>query len=131
MIMKRLIISIAILAASLTAWAQNVNPTVQVTNDYMTRMSDVRKQGVDISVPDSLYDFDYNFDYSVFESPYKGAYEFSPYVVKMTPEREEPDLRKFYLRAGAGYAMHPELELVCAPVIKDKFTLNVFADADG
>lgn len=129
--MKRIEIAIALMAVSVAAGAQNVNPTVQVTNDYRTRMSEVKKQGVQLAVPDSLYDFDYDFDYSVFESPYKGAYEFSPYLVKTNPEKNGFNPQKMYLRAGAGYTLHPELAFVYAPVTKEKFTLNVFADGGG
>lgn len=104
---------------------------MQVTNDYRTHMSKVKKSGVQITVPDTLYNFDYEFDYSVFESPYKGAYEFTPYLVKMTPETVPFTPKSFYLRAGAGYSLHPELDLVYSPVVKDNFCLNVFGKASG
>ena len=112
--------------------AQNVNPTVHVTNDYRTSMAEVPKLGVTMNVPDSLYEFDYKFNYSVFESPYKGAYEFSPYAVHMEPTSQEISNNTFYLRAGAGYTLHPELELVFSPVPKgDKVGISLFADASG
>jgi hypothetical protein len=61
--------------------AQNINQSVQVTNDYVTRFADFQKQGPVLQVPDSLYRFDYDFDYSVFEYRLRtGAYEFSPYA---------------------------------------------------
>lgn len=129
---KSVIISIVLGTVCASAFAQNVNPTVQVTNDYQTRMAEVPKLGVAMNVPDSLYEFDYQFNYSVFDSPYKGAYEFSPYAVRIAPTA--PDFRNntFYLRAGAGYTLHPELELVFAPATKnDKMHLSVFADASG
>jgi len=129
--MEKYIATIAALAISVSALSQNVNPTVQVTNDYQTHMSEVRKQGVEISVPDTLYDIDYNFDYSVFESPYKGAYEFTPYAVKMEPAVTPSSSSKFFLRAGAGYTLHPEAELDWTPVTGGKFSLGVFGTGSG
>ena len=130
--MKRLLISALLAVAfAMLCGAQNVNPTVQVTNDYLTRMSDVKKKGVEMHVPDSLYDFDYEFDYSVFDSPYKGAYEFSPYTVRMTPSPEEFSLNRFHLRAGAGYSFHPQAGFTYAPVNGEKFSFGLFGDASG
>ena len=129
--MRKSIIILLALALALQSAAQNVNPTVQVTNDYQTRMSSVSKMSVPVNVPDSLYDFDYEFDYSVFDSPYRGAYEFSPYAVKMTPSSKPLDLNKFYLKAGAGYTLHPELEFVFSPFEKGSFDLSLFGKADG
>ena len=40
-----------------------------------------------------LLKFDWNFNYSVFENPYKGAYEFSPYKLNMAPEPRAVDGR--------------------------------------
>lgn len=130
--MRKSIISLVLSTVCAAAFAQNVNPTVQVTNDYQTRMAEVPKLGVAMNVPDSLYEFDYKFNYSVFDSPYKGAYEFSPYSVRIAPT--SPDFRNntFYLRAGAGYTLHPELEVVFTPATKsDKVYVSAFADACG
>jgi len=129
--MKKTISIFAALAISAAAVAQSVNPTVQVTNDYKTRMGEAKKLGTEIFVPDSLYDFDYDFDYSVFDSPYKGAYEFSPYAVKFNPEPSKSEQGKFYLRAGAGYALHPELDLVWTPVSKENFSMSIFGNGTG
>ncbi len=87
--MRRLIISGGLLltfAVSLTA--QKINQSVQVTNDYETRFADFKKSEPDLVLPDSLYAFDYSFDYSVFDSPYKGSYEFTPYNVEIVHEEE-------------------------------------------
>ena len=126
-------ISLTICAALLCAGlgAQNLNPTVTVTNDYEARAAAVDKKGVDMTVPDSLFRFDYKFDYSVFDSPYKGAYEFSPYSVKMTPSPTPYEGGTLYLRAGAGYTLRPELDVVWAPVVKDNFSMSVFGAGDG
>ena len=129
--MKRIIIVLASVSISCVLNAQGLNPEVQVTNEYQTRLDDVSKQGPEMSVPDSLLRFDYHFDYSVFDSPYKGSYEFSPYSVTITPDAKPYDGRKLYLSAGAGYVLRPELDIVWAAVDEKRFALNVFANADG
>lgn len=129
--MKKIIILAVPALFSLGLHAQNLNPEVHVTNEYQTRLDDVSKQGTTLSVPDSLLKFDYHFDYSVFDSPYKGAYEFSPYSVTITPDPRKYDGRKLYLSAGAGYTLRPELDVVWAAVDQKRFALNVFGSAKG
>ena len=72
--MRRYIFLAAALLAGAAASAQNLNPTVQVTNDYETKPMEVEKNSVRMAVPDSLLKFDWNFNYSVFDNPYRGAY---------------------------------------------------------
>ena len=69
--MKKHIIILAAVLLPLGLGGQNLNPEVQVTNEYQTRMGDASKQGPAMRIPDSLLRFDYHFDYSVFDSPYK------------------------------------------------------------
>lgn len=114
-----------------SAAAQGVNSTVSVTNDYHSRAADVNKQTMEMLVPDSLLHFDYKFDYSVFESPYKGAYEFSPYSIKVAPEATAYNARRLYLRAGAGYTLHPVLDFVWAPVSSGKCAVSVYNNGRG
>lgn len=116
------------LTASLAASAQNLNPTVEVTNDYAGKTIDAAKPQGKMEVPDSVLKFDLDFDYSVISSPYKGGYDFSPYLVEMRPDADAYKARKFYLRAGAGYTVNPEFDLVWSPKMKDNAVqLNVFA----
>lgn len=129
--MKRFLISIAAVLACLTLAAQGINTEVQVTNEYQTRLDDVAKQGPQMLIPDSLRHFDYHFDYSVFDSPYKGAYEFSPYSVAITPEPRTYDGRRLYLSAGAGYTLRPELDVVWAAVDNKNLAVNVFGTGNG
>ncbi len=129
--MKRSIILFAALAIPFGLSAQNLNPEVQVTNEYVSQINDVVKQGPAMTVPDSMLRFDYHFDYSVFETPYKGAYEFSPYSVSITPAAGGYDGRKLYLRAGAGYVLKPELDVLWAAVDGKKMAVNLFAGGDG
>jgi len=70
-------------------------------------------------------------DYSVRSTPYKGAYEFKPYLVELRPTPRPSDEGRFYLRAGAGYGLHPEFTLVWMPVRTDRFRLHLFADQQG
>ena len=80
MIMKRLYISIlSVLMVLPVMDAQTLDPTVEVSRSYEGKLMEVHKPALVMSVPDSVFRFDLNFDYSVFESPYKGSYEFNPY----------------------------------------------------
>ena len=65
-----------------TAYAQNLDPTVEVNRDYEGKLLIVHKPILDMAVPDSVYKFDLDFDYSVTDTPYKGAYEFVPYSLE-------------------------------------------------
>ena len=129
--MRKSIFALAALVLCAPLFAQNINQTVQVTNDYVTRFADFQKQGGAMSVPDSLYRFDYHFDYSVFETPYKGSYEFSPYRVRITPKARLYDGNKFFLRAGAGYSLHPQFEMAWQMLEEKDFTIGMFADVKG
>ena len=129
--MKKINLAIAMMALCAPLSAQNINQSVQVTNDYMTRFADFQKQGPMLGVPDSLYRFDYSFDYSVFETPYKGSYEFSPYQITVKPESRLYDGNKFFVRAGAGYSFHPQFEMAWQMLEEKDFAIGVFAEAGG
>jgi len=111
--------------------AQNLNPEIVVTNEYETKMADAPKQGVPLVVPDTLKTFNLNFDYSVFDNPYEGSYEFSPYVVSLKPELSANELRRLWLRAGAGYTLHPVLKAAWTPLRRDAVNMTVFQDFHG
>ena len=117
------------LAAAVTALAygQNLNPTVEVTNAYEGGASSIAKPSQQMAVPDSVTRFNLDFDYSVFEKPYQGAYEFTPYYVQLKPTPKPSTTEKFYLRAGAGFTLHPELDLVWTPLQKEKYRMSVYA----
>ena len=129
--MRKIYTLFAMLALAAPLAAQNINQSVQVTNDYIGRFADFQKQGGALQVPDSLYRFDYHFDYSVFETPYKGSYEFTPYEIQVTPEARPYDGRQLYLRAGAGYSLHPQLALAWQALTREDLTVGVFAQAGG
>ena len=129
--MRRYIFIASALLVSAALSAQNLNPTVQVTNDYEGKLMEVGKQTVQMAVPDSLLKFDWNFNYSVFDNPYRGAYEFSPYRIDMKPDAAVRESGKFYLRAGAGYRLHPEAKVVFTPETKGSFGISFYDDFKG
>ena len=129
--MKRYILSAALFCLPLCAFAQNINPTVQVTNDFQGKIMEVHKGELPIAVADSLLKFDWNFDYAVTDNPYRGAYDFTPYLIDTTPEAAPLKQGKLYLRAGAGYTFHPEASLVYTPLAKPKAGLSVYDDFGG
>ncbi|MBO5420073.1 MAG: hypothetical protein J6A22_08325 [Bacteroidales bacterium] len=109
------------------ALAQNIDPTVVVSREYEGKLMEVHKPVLEMAVPDSVMSFDLEFDYSVFDNPYRGAYEFKPYLLDMRPSSFKDDSRRLYLNAGAGYQLHPELDLVWAPLKGKSFVFDVYA----
>lgn len=129
--MKKTISAAFAAALCIGAAAQNLNPQVQVTNDYEARMADVHKNGVFMAVPDSLTKFSTAIDYSVFKTDYKGAYDFAPYFIDVTPEPSVFEGNSLYLRAGAGYSFHPVARLVWTPVQRGLVRGNLYGTFDG
>ena len=109
-----------------SAYAQELDPTVVVNRTYEGQLVDVNKPSFDMMVPDSVTRFDLDFDYTVFEKPYRGSYEFNPYLLKMQPSSAAQKLRQLYLRAGAGYTLHPTLDVVWSPTFKGPFRMDVY-----
>lgn len=108
---------ICVAAGSLCA-AQNIDPTVEVSRAYEGKLLEVHKPLLKMACPDSVNMFNLKFDYSVFDNPFKGSYEFSPYMLNMRPEPEAFDGRTFYFRAGAGYRLRPSADIVWSPLPK-------------
>ena len=111
--------------------AQNIKESVQVTNDYHSAFDQFDKQSERTVIPDSLYRFDYSFDYSVFDTPYKGSYDFTPYNVSITPSRREDPSTRFYLRAGAGVSPRPVLGAVYTPLSSQRASLSLYNYGSG
>ena len=125
---KNIFVTIAVMAFAASAMhAQNLDPTVVVNRAYEGTLADVQKPAQDMQVPDSVMRFDLDFDYSVFDKPYKGAYEFTPYLLKMQPASTVQDPKDLYLRLGAGYTLHPTLDLVWALPFKGAFKMDAYA----
>lgn len=113
------------------ARAQDINPSVEVTNDFASSVLDYDKVGVALSVPDSLRSFNLNFDYDVFSRPYAGAYDFTPYSIKFVPQTVREIRPAFFLNAGAGYTFHPVLNAVLSPRLGNKFSFTAYQDFSG
>ena len=121
----------AALTFSVAAMAQNLDPTIEVSRVYEGKLIDVHKPAMEMAVPDTMHRFDLGFDYSVFENPYKGSYDFSPYILEMRPASSAGSDKTFYLRAGAGYTLHPTLDVIWSPVKKGPFSVDVYGSHDS
>ena len=107
--------------------AQNLNPTVEVTNTYIGNASDIAKPAETMAVPDTVQKFDMVYDYEVRPTDYKGAYDFRPYKIDLRPDPSPYDGKRLFLRAGAGFRLHPVGDIVVTPFDREKFNLNVYA----
>lgn len=118
-------------ALSLTAYAQNLDPTVVVNRAYEGKLLEVNKPLMEMAVPDSIQRFDLEFDYSVFENPYKGSYEFKPYQLLLKPVSADVHQSAFRLKAGAGYSLYPEVDAVWTPLQSGPFKMSVYGNYGG
>ena len=126
--MRKNILAVAAALFCAVSFAQNnINPTVEVTNTYQGDPSEVHKPQIGMAIPDSLLRFDMDFGYEVFEKPYQGAYSFKPYMLAMKPDKNAYQGKELYLRAGAGYSLHPQLDFVFSPERKGPFQMSVYA----
>lgn len=114
-------------ACSMATTAQNIDPTVNVTKTYEGKLVEIAKPSVGMEVPDSVMKFNLDFEYSVNNNPFKGAYEFIPYLQDIKPVDKEGKLPQLMLRLGAGYGLHPEFDLVWSPRFKKDFKMSVYA----
>lgn len=121
------VIAIFLSFFALDAAAQNLDPTVEVSRQYEGKLIEVQKPSIKMAVPDSVTRFALDFDYSVFENPYKGSYEFNPYLLSMKPSASDHGENAFYLKVGAGYQLHPTLDLVWSPKFRNRhFNMDVY-----
>lgn len=120
-------VSALLLAAVPFAGAQELDPTVVVNRAYEGKLVEMHKSSIDMAVPDSVSSFALDFDYLVSEKPYKGADGFIPSVLTMKPAPVFHEPMKFYLNAGAGYALHPALDFVWSPFRSNSFKMDVYA----
>ncbi len=123
---KYLTLHLMLLGAVLSA--QNLDPTVRVTGTYKGNVSSEDFPRQEVVLPDSVATFDTRFDYAVFEKPYLGSYDFSPYLMDLRPKAQEVRKNQLYLRAGAGYTFHPLVDAYWNPAVGDScFNLSVYA----
>lgn len=125
---NKVIISAALMLACAGAFAQNLNPVVEVTNIYAREATGIEKPSQLLQLPDSVLRFNLDMDYSVQNTPYQGAYEFKPYLVQLKPQPRTSDEGTLFVRLGAGYGLHPEATVIWTPVKTSHFRLNVFGD---
>ncbi|MBO4585774.1 MAG: hypothetical protein J5675_04145, partial [Bacteroidales bacterium] len=126
--MKKAIYTMALLALSLGAAAQNLNPTVEVTNTYKREASGIEKPNQLLPLPDSVTRFNYDFDYTVRNTPYRGSYEFKPYNVQLKPNARPVTESQLFAKLGAGYGFHPVAELVWTPVSSSNMHINLYGN---
>lgn len=120
--------ALALMFSAAAALGQNLNPTVEVTNTYEGDPSHIQKPKIDMAVPDSLLHFDMDFGYEVFNNPYEGSYNFKPYMLNIKPGRDAYRGHTLYLKAGAGYSLHPQLDFVYSPDRKGPFQFSIYAN---
>ena len=109
------------------ASAQDLDPTVVVNKAYEGKLVKVHKPSFEMAVPDSVTRFDLDFDYLVSDRPYKGSDGFNPYVLTMKPASVVQEPMQLYLNAGAGYTLHPTLDVVWSPFRSKVFKMDVYA----
>ncbi|MCQ2143592.1 MAG: hypothetical protein MJY56_05935 [Bacteroidales bacterium] len=119
--------------AALSAGAQNIDPTVTVTNDYKGSVGENDKPVPEMFVPDSVTKFNIQFDYTINPKTYSGSYEFNPYLLDLKPNPTESRARKVYVKAGAGYSLRPTFTAVWSPSFKKfhNLKMNVYANHDS
>ena len=114
------------LLAGIGAWAQN--EVIDVTSTYQAAPPEVQKAELPMALPDSLLRFDLDYKYSVFDSPYQGSRSFEPYYIGIQPVAV-PQRKMLYVKAGAGYTLHPTLDVVFTP--ESKFNVALTARHDS
>lgn len=125
--MKRTIIfTVCLLSAAGMSYAQNLDPTVEVSKVYEGKLIEAHKPSIKMTVPDSVERFDLTFDYSVFDSPYKGTDSFRPYLLDLRPDASPYTGKTLYLRAGAGYTLHPVGDVVWSPKFSIPLRMSVY-----
>ena len=121
-------LTLYLLLLGVTLSAQNFDPTVRVTGTYQGNVSTEDFPRQEVVLPDSVATFDKRFDYTVFDKPYLGSYDFSPYLMDLRPKKQEIRKNQLYLRAGAGYTLHPLVDAYWNPAVGDScFNLSVYA----
>lgn len=126
--MKKIFIpAVLLLCIGTAVKAQNLNPTVEVHRTYESSLKFTPKPVPAMALPDSLLKFDLDFDYSVFDKPYAGTGEFNPYLLDLSIKPNTPKSRSMYLKVGAGFSLHPELEFVYSPASGGNTQINLFA----
>ena len=72
--MKKIFISAVLLGMGAGVFAQNLNPTVEVTNIYAREATGIEKPSQLLEMPDSVLHFNLDMDYTVNNTPYRCPY---------------------------------------------------------
>lgn len=127
--MRHIITILSLLTLSVcAAFAQTIDPTVQVSRAFDVKLSEIQKPTIPTQIEDSLQRFNTSIDYSIFNRPYLDLYDFTPYqtaqIKPITPERN-PFL---YAKLGTQYPLMPSGELYLQGVGKNGLYGSFFAN---
>ena len=111
--MKRLLFVLVAAAVlfPVSAGAQAISPTVEVTRKYDVSIGDIVKPFSPASFNDSLLTFERNFDYSIFSRPYHSLYDFTPYDALQLKPVDPQRYPLVYARIGCQYPVMPSAEV--------------------
>ncbi len=109
------------------ASAQDINSVVEVEKAYEGKLHEVQKPLMKMIVPDSLTRFNLDFVYDSFTSRYTSSYEFRPHLLDLKPNAQIDNGNRLFLKVGAGYTLHPTLDLVWSPLLKHDWKMNIYA----
>lgn len=126
--MKCIIVALALCTG---AFAQNMNPTVTVTNRYDNGISDYQMQTPRTLIPDSLYHFDLNFNYTGFDIEYKGNDAFNPIHTELDMSTRPYEGKNFSMKAAGGYAVPVLVDINAVLKSYGRFRLGCFASNDS
>ncbi len=126
---KHIFVAFAVLAlTSNLATAQDLDPTVVINKTYSGKLIEVHKPSYDMSVADSLKDFDLEPKIDMLDLPYESSNDPDQYFMNMKPAPLAPHAKNMYLKAGAGYTIHPTLDFVWSPSRSSVMKMDVYAN---
>ena len=105
--------------------SQTIDPTVEVNRDFEGKIMEVHKGKLKSVLADSLYNFNVKFNYSFFEKPYKDMYEFAPVASAKVPQLENNNRPEIIAKAGMGYPLAPQAEVLYTPELDNGNYLNL------
>ena len=90
---NKFVISIFFCIFAVSAAAQNLDPTVEVSREYEGKLVEVHKPLFNMTVPDSLTRFALDFDYYVYDNPEISDFEYDKmYAELLRLEEAYPEL---------------------------------------
>jgi len=130
--MKRYLSAVLVAALSvLSAFAQNIDPTVEITRSYDVDLGSIVKPEIPLTVDDSLHKFDVKFDYSIFNRPYQDLYEFNPYETVLLKTKQAARHPWVYIKAGYYYPVLASGEAYLQYTTKKGIYFDLFGSHDS